>query len=129
MSDTMHPFQRLGLSTTLVSALQSLGFEQPTDVQSQAIPHVLAGKDVMAGAQTGTGKTAAFGLPILQRFLDNQAEREANSKVVRALVLVPTRELAQQVFDSLSAYAQSTTLKIVTAYGGTSMQVQTRNLR
>lgn len=129
MSDTVHPFQRLGLSTTLVSALQSLGFEQPTDVQSQAIPHVLAGKDVMAGAQTGTGKTAAFGLPILQRFLDNQAEREANSKVVRALVLVPTRELAQQVFDSLSAYAQSTTLKIVTAYGGTSMQVQTRNLR
>ncbi|ASG05662.1 DEAD/DEAH box helicase [Vibrio anguillarum] len=129
MSDTVHPFQRLGLSTTLVSALQSLGFEQPTDVQSQAIPHVFAGKDVMAGAQTGTGKTAAFGLPILQRFLDNQAEREANSKVVRALVLVPTRELAQQVFDSLSAYAQSTTLKIVTAYGGTSMQVQTRNLR
>lgn len=129
MSDTVHPFQRLGLSTTLVSALQSLGFEQPTDVQSQAIPHVLAGKDVMAGAQTGTGKTAAFGLPILQRFLDNQVEREANSKVVRALVLVPTRELAQQVFDSLSAYAQSTTLKIVTAYGGTSMQVQTRNLR
>lgn len=129
MSDTVHPFQRLGLSTTLVSALQSLGFEQPTDVQSQAIPHVLAGKDVMAGAQTGTGKTAAFGLPILQRFLDNQAEREANSKVVRALVLVPTRELAQQVFDSLNAYAQSTTLKIVTAYGGTSMQVQTRNLR
>ncbi|OXX70923.1 DEAD/DEAH box helicase [Vibrio sp. V19_P1S1T109] len=129
MSDTVHPFQRLGLSTTLVSALQSLGFEQPTDVQSQAIPHVLAGKDVMAGAQTGTGKTAAFGLPILQRFLDNQAERETNSKVVRALVLVPTRELAQQVFDSLSAYAQSTTLKIVTAYGGTSMQVQTRNLR
>ncbi|MBF4422599.1 DEAD/DEAH box helicase [Vibrio anguillarum] len=129
MSDTVHPFQRLGLSTTLVSALQSLGFEQPTDVQSQAIPHVLAGKDVMAGAQTGTGKTAAFGLPILQRFLDNQAEREANSKVVRALVLVPTRELSQQVFDSLSAYAQGTTLKIVTAYGGTSMQVQTRNLR
>ncbi|CAH8196115.1 DEAD/DEAH box helicase [Vibrio aestuarianus] len=129
MSDNLNPFQRLGLSLPLVNALDHLGFEAPTEIQSQAIPHVLEKKDVMAGAQTGTGKTAAFGLPILQRFLDDHSPREANSKVIRALVLVPTRELAQQVFDNLTAYAAGTVLKVVTAYGGTSMHVQTRNLR
>ncbi|MGL4379844.1 MAG: DEAD/DEAH box helicase, partial [Vibrio sp.] len=98
-------------------------------IQQQAIPHVLQGKDVLAGAQTGTGKTAAFGLPIIQRFVTEPWSREVNSKEVRALVLVPTRELAQQVLESMQAYAQGTELKIVAVYGGTSMKVQLNHLR
>ncbi|MGF1719329.1 DEAD/DEAH box helicase [Vibrio kyushuensis] len=124
-----HPFKNLGLSSSLVGVVEKLGFKQPTEVQQQAIPHVLAKKNVLAGAQTGTGKTAAFGLPIIQRFLDNPMNREMNSRVVRALVLVPTRELAQQVFDNIESYAIDTDIKVVTAYGGTSMNVQTTNLK
>ncbi|ELO1776661.1 DEAD/DEAH box helicase, partial [Vibrio fluvialis] len=129
MSAESSTFLSLGIAPALVERLQQLGIQTPTDIQAQAIPHVLEGKDVLAGAQTGTGKTAAFGLPLIQRFLDSPAPREANSKDIRALVLVPTRELAQQVFDNLQAYAQGCELKIVTAYGGTSMNVQKQNLR
>lgn len=121
-------FEALGLSSTLLSTLETLGFKQPTEVQTQAIPHVLQGKDVLAGAQTGTGKTAAFGLPILQRLIDSDVERDVQSNDVRALVLVPTRELAQQVFDNLTQYAAATEIKVVAVYGGTSINVQTRNL-
>lgn len=121
-------FESLGLCPTLLGTLTTLGFNHPTEVQSQAIPHVLEGKDVLAGAQTGTGKTAAFGLPIIQKLLQSGSERNPQGNDVRALVLVPTRELAQQVFDNLVQYAQGTELKVVTAYGGTSMNVQTRNL-
>ncbi|MCG9650793.1 DEAD/DEAH box helicase [Vibrio brasiliensis] len=121
-------FAALGLGSTLLSTLESLGFKQPTDVQTQAIPHVLEGKDVLAGAQTGTGKTAAFGLPILQKLIDSDTKRDIQSNDVRALVLVPTRELAQQVFDNLTQYAAQTEIKVVAVYGGTSMNVQTRNL-
>lgn len=121
-------FQSLGLSSSLLSTLEKLGFKQPTEVQKQAIPHVLEGKDVLAGAQTGTGKTAAFGLPILHKLLESESTRDPQSNDVRALVLVPTRELAQQVFDNITLYAQDTDIKVVTAYGGTSMNVQTRNL-
>ncbi|MGY3571667.1 DEAD/DEAH box helicase [Vibrio paucivorans] len=124
-----HPFLELGLNPQLVEVVKELGFSQPTEVQQQAIPKVLEKNDVLAGAQTGTGKTAAFGLPILQRFLDEPQQREENSRVIRALVLVPTRELAQQVYDSLVSYASGTELKVVTAYGGTSMNVQTANLK
>ena len=121
-------FAALGLGSTLLSTLESLGFKQPTEVQTQAIPHVLEGKDVLAGAQTGTGKTAAFGLPILQKLIDSDTNRDIQSNDVRALVLVPTRELAQQVFDNLTQYAAQTEIKVVAVYGGTSMNVQTRNL-
>ncbi|EGA65000.1 DEAD/DEAH box helicase [Vibrio brasiliensis] len=121
-------FAALGLGSTLLSTLESLGFKQPTEVQTQAIPHVLEGKDVLAGAQTGTGKTAAFGLPILQKLIDSDTKRDIQSNDVRALVLVPTRELAQQVFDNLTQYAAQTKIKVVAVYGGTSMNVQTRNL-
>lgn len=82
----------------------------------------------MAGAQTGTGKTAAFGLPLIQTLLESDVKRDPQSNDVLALILVPTRELAQQVFDNLIEYASGTDLNIVTAYGGTSMNVQTRNL-
>ncbi|OAJ95706.1 DEAD/DEAH box helicase [Vibrio bivalvicida] len=121
-------FEALGLCSTLTQTTDKLGFSQPTEVQAQAIPHVLDGADVLAGAQTGTGKTAAFGLPILQKLIASDVKRDPQNNDVLALVLVPTRELAQQVYDNLVQYAQETTIKIVTAYGGTSMNVQTRNL-
>lgn len=121
-------FSSLGLNTALVSSIAKLGLINPTEVQQQAIPHVLDGQDVLAGAQTGTGKTAAFGLPILHKLIESGASRDPQSNDVLALVLVPTRELAQQVFDNMSQYAQDTEIKVVTAYGGTSMNVQTRNL-
>ncbi|WP_341665632.1 DEAD/DEAH box helicase [Vibrio sp.] len=124
----MPSFDQLGLSPTLTKTLNKLGFNTPTQIQEQAIPVVMQGKDVLAGAQTGTGKTAAFGLPILNKILDAGDERDRQSNDVLALVIVPTRELAQQVFESLIAYAESTEIKIVTAYGGTSINTQTRNL-
>ena len=122
------PFANLGLEPSLVETVNRLGFSSPTEVQLQAIPPVLEGRDVMAGAQTGTGKTAAFGLPIIQRLSNQKFSRDLQRNDVFALVLVPTRELAQQVFDNLTSYAENTPLKIVTAYGGTSMNVQTKNL-
>lgn len=122
------PFANLGLEPTLVETVIRLGFNSPTEVQLQAIPPVLEGRDVLAGAQTGTGKTAAFGLPIIQRLSNQDYSLDPQRNDVSALVLVPTRELAQQVFDNLTSYAENTSLKIVTAYGGTSMNVQTRNL-
>ncbi|MFB9218043.1 DEAD/DEAH box helicase [Vibrio sinaloensis] len=121
-------FESLGLSQPLLTTLNTLGFTTPTQVQQQSIPHILLGKDVLAGAQTGTGKTAAFGLPIIQQLIQSESVRDPQGNDVKALVLVPTRELAQQVYDNLVQYAESTPLKIVTAYGGTSMNVQTRNL-
>ncbi len=122
-------FQSLGVNPQLCSTIAKLGFVDPTPVQEQAIPAVLEGKDVLAGAQTGTGKTAAFGLPLIQRFLEKPFPRESHGKDVGALILVPTRELAQQVFDSLTAYSKGTEIKVVAAYGGTSMKVQTDNLK
>lgn len=124
----MPSFDQLGLSPTLTKTLNKLGFSTPTQIQEQAIPVVMQGKDVLAGAQTGTGKTAAFGLPILNKILDASDERDRQSNDVLALIVVPTRELAQQVFESLTAYAESTKIEIVTAYGGTSINTQTRNL-
>ncbi|WP_133153845.1 DEAD/DEAH box helicase, partial [Vibrio sp. 10N.261.55.A7] len=124
-----HPFKNLGLSSSITDVVKNLGFDQPTEIQQQSIPHILEKHDVLAGAQTGTGKTAAFGLPIIQRFIDSPLVREPSSRVIRALVLVPTRELAQQVFDNIQSYAKGSQIKVVTAYGGTSMNVQTANLK
>lgn len=121
-------FASLGLTTELVNIVSELGFTEATPVQQQAIPLVLKGHDVLAGAQTGTGKTAAFGLPLIQRLIESPSPRIANSKVIRTLILTPTRELAQQVFDSLVTYTKNTDLKCVVAYGGTSVKIQTENL-
>ncbi|MEZ8063293.1 MULTISPECIES: DEAD/DEAH box helicase [Vibrio] len=129
MSEPTKSFNQLGLSEHLLTTLSELNFTAPTSVQEQAIPLVLEGKDVLAGAQTGTGKTAAFGLPIIQRLIETKDNVIPNPKLVRALVLVPTRELAQQVFDNVTSYAKGTDLKVVVAYGGVSMKVQTDNLR
>ncbi|MDF2154820.1 DEAD/DEAH box helicase [Vibrio sp. CAU 1672] len=116
-------FTELGIEQTLVDTLHQLNIVSPTPVQEKAIPHLLAGKDLLAAAQTGTGKTAAFGLPIIQ--VVQQQQRNGSPK---ALILVPTRELAQQVFDNLNAYASGSELRIVCVYGGTSIRVQQQNL-
>ncbi|WP_289028618.1 DEAD/DEAH box helicase [uncultured Paraglaciecola sp.] len=113
-------FSSLALDKSLTDAVKELGYESPTPIQQQAIPAILAGKDIMAGAQTGTGKTAAFALPILQQLIkDIDALRP-----IRALVLTPTRELAQQVYKNFVSYAENTHLNIAVAYGGVSINQQ-----
>ncbi|MGF1682923.1 DEAD/DEAH box helicase [Photobacterium minamisatsumaniensis] len=119
-------FLSLGLQSQLVDTVTSLGFDTPTPVQQQAIPEVLAGHDVLAGAQTGTGKTAAFGLPLIHQLLASPSHTEHKKKQVKALILTPTRELAQQVFDSISLYSKDVDIKAAVAYGGTSIKMQVK---
>jgi ATP-dependent RNA helicase RhlE len=119
-------FASLGLIDPLVRTLEALGYTKPTPVQLQAIPAVLAGRDVMAAAQTGTGKTAGFAVPLLQRLT---MEGQVESNCVRVLVLVPTRELAEQVHDSFKAYGASLPLRTAVAYGGVSINPQMMKLR
>jgi superfamily II DNA/RNA helicase len=113
-------FSALALDKTLLSAVKSLGYNEPTPIQVKAIPAILAGKDIMAGAQTGTGKTAAFALPILQNLMAHFPEK----RPVRALVLTPTRELAQQVYKNFVGYAENTEINVAVAYGGVSIKPQ-----
>jgi len=123
-------FEQLGLSDELLKAVSDSGYKQPTLIQSKAIPVILEGKDVMGAAQTGTGKTAGFTLPLLRRL-----EVYANSSMspakhqLRALILVPTRELAMQVYDSVKNYSKYTTLKSTLVFGGVNMEPQTVILR
>jgi superfamily II DNA/RNA helicase len=125
-----HDFDHFGLDPLLLAAIKEMGYATPTPIQSKAIPVVLKGGDVMGAAQTGTGKTAGFGLPLLQRLLPN-----ANSSMsparhpVRALILAPTRELADQVADNLKKYASKTALRVAVVYGGVDMDPQTEALR
>jgi ATP-dependent RNA helicase DeaD len=118
-------FASLGLSKTLVSAVIALGYEEPTPIQREAIPLLLSGSDLLGQAATGTGKTAAFALPLLDRLTRHKAERGK----ARALVLVPTRELAMQVAEALHKYAKGTNLSVVPLYGGAPMDHQIRALR
>ena len=120
-------FARLGLIAPLLDALAALEYKTPTPVQVQAIPAVLAGRDLMAAAQTGTGKTAGFALPLLQRLAEEAAPVARNS--VRALVLVPTRELAEQVCESIRAYGRNLPLRTCAVYGGVSINPQMMKLR
>jgi len=117
------PFASLGLAPELVRAVADEGYAQPTPIQLEAIPLALAGRDLIGSAQTGTGKTAAFMLPILQRLSSGKRG------VVRALILVPTRELAEQVATSVKAYGRHTHLKGAAVYGGVGMEPQTRALK
>jgi superfamily II DNA/RNA helicase len=119
-------FQALGLIDPLQRTLDTLGYKQPTPVQKQAIPAVLAGRDLMAAAQTGTGKTAGFALPILQRLT---MDGVTGPKAVRCLVLVPTRELAEQVYESFRTYGGNLPLKSAVAYGGVPIEPQITKLR
>src|SRR5215216_329518 len=99
-------FEQLGLTAPLLKALQKEGYTHPTPIQEQAIPHALEGKDILGLAQTGTGKTAAFALPILQ-LLDREQNRNGY-KHTRALILTPTRELAVQISESFETYGRYT---------------------
>lgn len=120
-------FASLGLIDPLVRTLEALGYATPTPVQVQAIPAVLAKRDVMAAAQTGTGKTAGFAVPLLQRL--TMEGTQVASNCVRVLVLVPTRELAEQVHDSFKAYGAALPLRTHVAYGGVSINPQMMKLR
>jgi len=120
-------FASFGLIDPLLNALDTLGYKTPTPVQAQAIPLVLAGRDLMAAAQTGTGKTAGFAVPLLQRLTMEGPQVASNS--VRVLVLVPTRELAEQVYESFRDYGLHLPLRIAVAYGGVSINPQMMKLR
>jgi ATP-dependent RNA helicase RhlE len=123
-------FDTLGLSADLVRTVDEEGYEQPTPVQAKAIPLVLAGRDVLAAAQTGTGKTAAFTLPILDRLRQHANTSFSPARhPVRALILVPTRELAMQVDESVRTYGRSVPLRSTVVYGGVPMDPQIKALR
>ena len=124
------PDSTLPLAEPLQRAVAELGFETMTPIQAQAIPVVLAGQDVMGAAQTGTGKTAAFSLPLLQRLLRHEnASASPARHPVRALVLLPTRELAAQVAQQIEHFARHTQLRSAVVYGGVDMKPQTEQLR
>jgi ATP-dependent RNA helicase RhlE len=119
-------FADFGLSTPILQALAAEGYETPTPIQAQAIPHALAGRDLCGIAQTGTGKTAAFALPILQRLSDAAVRR--TPRTCRALVLSPTRELSSQIADSFRAYGRQLRLSTAVVFGGVSLFSQQRLL-
>ncbi|MEZ5421136.1 MAG: DEAD/DEAH box helicase [Vicinamibacterales bacterium] len=119
-------FAALGLDDAIVKAVTALGYEEATPIQRAAIPVLLTGQDIIGQAGTGTGKTAAFSLPLIHRLLETPA---AKKRVPRALVLVPTRELAMQVAEAVHKYAKKTVLTVVPLYGGASMDQQIRALQ
>lgn len=119
------PFSQLGLSDVLTHTVAQLGYQTPTQIQTQAIPVILQGRDVIAAAQTGTGKTASFVLPILEKLRQGQTQRK---KRVRALILVPTRELAMQVAEKVDQYGKATGLKGLAVFGGVDEQTQKQRL-
>lgn len=122
----MTTFDALGLSPKILKALEKTTLKTPTPIQAQAIPHIMQGKDLMGLAQTGTGKTAAFGLPLLHRLLD--IGHPPGPKNVRALILVPTRELATQIKDNFLTFTQGTAVKVVMVVGGASVNKQAQSL-
>lgn len=123
--DQVHPFDSFGLNQSILKCVTKAGFERPTPIQAEAIPHVMAGKDLLALAQTGTGKTAAFALPLIDKLVQEQG----SGKGVRVLVLVPTRELADQVCETFRTFAAGTKLRAITLYGGVPFGSQLRELR
>ncbi len=123
-------FTHFGLDPLLLAAVTEMGYATPTPIQAKAIPVVMKGRDVMGAAQTGTGKTAGFGLPMLQRLLVHANTSMSPARhPVRGLVLAPTRELADQVADNLKRYASKTALRVTMVYGGVDMDPQTEALR
>ena len=118
----MTAFSDFGLEPRILEAIQGLGFETPTPIQSRAVPVLLEGVDVVGRARTGSGKTAAFGLPLLHRLQDG-------GKTVRALILAPTRELAIQVGEALESFATNLPIRVATIYGGASYGPQLKALK
>ena len=120
-------FDTLGLSAELLRAIREQGYTKPTPIQDKAIPAILEGRDVMGAAQTGTGKTAGFTLPLLQKLSENPATR--GPRPVRALVLTPTRELAAQVYESIKTYGRHLPLQSAVMFGGVKINPQIQKLR
>ncbi|MBR7887938.1 DEAD/DEAH box helicase [Marinomonas sp. A79] len=118
-------FSTLGLSPAIIKAVQDQGYQHPTPIQQQAIPVILAGKDLIATAQTGTGKTAAFVLPILEKLQHIQTRR---SKRIKALIITPTRELAVQVASNVAQYSQHLNVRCLAVYGGVDSDAQKQSL-
>ncbi|WP_455498209.1 DEAD/DEAH box helicase [Coprobacter sp.] len=119
-------FENLKLTEPVLRALQDEGYTTPTPIQAKAIPYVLNGKDLLGCAQTGTGKTAAFSIPIIQNLLSET--KVSGRKVIRALILTPTRELAAQIGDNVQAYSRHTSLKYAVIFGGVSQKPQVDTL-
>ncbi len=115
-------FASLGISEERASYLETIGFSEPTTIQVEAIPHILSGRDVVGLAQTGTGKTAAFSLPILEQL-------DTSAKGVQALILTPTRELAMQVKEAIRKMTDDRSLYVLTVYGGQSIDRQIQRLQ
>ncbi|HVG59135.1 MAG TPA: DEAD/DEAH box helicase [Hyalangium sp.] len=122
-------FEELKLAEPLLRAVKAEGYTTPTPIQAQAIPSALAGRDVLGCAQTGTGKTAAFALPILHRLSAGRPAPAAHGRPIRALILTPTRELASQIADSFQAYGRFTPLKWAVVFGGVGQSAQEQALR
>lgn len=123
-------FAELNLATEILKVLTESGYTSPTPIQAEAIPLVLQGCDLMASAQTGTGKTAAFSLPMLQKLLPHASSSTSPARhPVRALVLAPTRELVMQVEESIKSYAKHTPLRSLAVFGGVDIKTQTPHLR
>ncbi len=116
-------FKSFELHPQILAGVEALGYEEPTPIQSQCIPLILQGRDVMGMAQTGTGKTAAFGLPILQRLMSGPRKR------ARVLIIAPTRELAEQIHEAIDQLGRKTKIKSVTVYGGVKQNPQVKKLR
>lgn len=129
-TETVESFDALGLAAPLLKAIAETGYTKPTPIQAQAIPLSLTRQDLMAGAQTGTGKTAAFTLPILQMLLPAANTSTSPAKhPVRALILAPTRELAIQVEENIKVYAKHTSLRSLCVFGGVDIRKQTPALK
>ena len=123
-------FESLGLNAELLRAVSESGYSTPTPIQQQAIPAILEGRDLMGGAQTGTGKTAGFTLPLLHRLMEQQdAHNGKGKRPIRALVLTPTRELAAQVAESVETYGKHLPLKSMVIFGGVKINPQIEKLR
>jgi ATP-dependent RNA helicase RhlE len=120
-------FESLGLSAEILRAVSDSGYTEPTPVQAEAIPYILSGRDIMAGAQTGTGKTAGFTLPILEKLVANKSDKP--NRPIRALILVPTRELAAQVHESVETYGKHLQISSTVVFGGVNIRPQISKLR
>ena len=125
ISPLKHTFKDSQLSEQLLANLKTLGYKHPTPVQKCALPCILAGKDIMACAQTGSGKTAAFLLPVISKLIDDNYEaREMNRQLPEAIVVAPTRELATQIHADATLFCKNTKIKTQLVYGGTDVRYQ-----
>jgi ATP-dependent RNA helicase RhlE len=128
LKEVLMKFEDLGLAEPLLRAVRAQGYETTTKIQAAAIPPVLEGRDVLGCAQTGTGKTAAFALPTLQRLAQNQSRVNGRGRKIRTLVLAPTRELALQICESFQVYGRHTNVRQTVVYGGVGQSPQVRAL-